>query len=157
MQGHVASKSELEAVARVCIEHDLIAVSDEVYEHCLFPGHAHQQLASVVPGMRERTITLGSGGKLFSLTGWRVAWAVGPAELLRPVGAAHTHLTFSAPTPLQAGIAAALDLEDGLEAIGPLFSENFDLLAGALRDGTNVRLSISSVHPIGSMWLVAGM
>ena len=53
--------------------------------------------------MRERTITVGSGGKLFGLTGWRVAWAYGPAALVGPIAASHTHLTFSAPTPLQAG------------------------------------------------------
>jgi aspartate/methionine/tyrosine aminotransferase len=80
--------AELEAVARVCIEQDLVAVSDEVYEHCVFPGSSHRQLAGV-PGMRERTITLGSGGKLFSLTGWRVAWAV--SNQSRPLSSLQLH------------------------------------------------------------------
>ena len=150
--GHVASAAELQAVARVCIEHDLLAVADEVYEHCVFPGlGAHAQLAAV-EGMRERTITLGSGGKLFSLTGWRVSWAMGPAALLRHVGAAHTHMTFCAPTPLQAGVAAALDADDGLAAIAPLFHRNFEKLASALLAGT----SISRVCPAqGGYFLVA--
>ena len=64
----------------ICVKHNILAVSDEVYEHCVFDGEHHQLAA--VDGMRERTITLGSGGKLFSLTGWRVAWALGPAHLL---------------------------------------------------------------------------
>ena len=171
--GHVASASELSAIAEICVEHDLIAVADEVYEHCVFGGEGasggYRQLAAaevsdchrifswpspsslhphlirmtrtesspkphliLSQGMRERTITLGSGGKLFSLTGWRVAWAVGPAALVGPLGAAHTHMTFSAPTPLQAGVAAALDSEDGLAEIAPLFAENFERLSAAL-------------------------
>lgn len=132
--GHVATPTELEMVARACVQHDLIAVADEVYEHCTFRG-PHRRLADV-DGMHGRTISLSSGGKLFSLTGWRVAWATGPESLIQPLGRAHTHLTFSAPTPLQAGIAAALEAEDGLEQIPPLFSGNFELLSSALREGT---------------------
>ena len=107
--GHVATAAELALVARLCARHDLLALSDEVYEHAVFDG-AHRRLADE-PGMRERTISVSSGGKLFSLTGWRVAWACGPAALVGPLGRAHTHLTFSAPTPLQEGIAAALEAE----------------------------------------------
>ena len=133
--GHVATPQELRLLADVCTQHDLLAVSDEVYEHCIFPSPAmlsHRQLASE-PGMRARTITLGSGGKLFALTGWRVAWAYGPAELVQPLSRAHTHLTFNAPTPLQHGIAEALDAEDGLDEVPHLFGGNFALLADALR------------------------
>ena len=135
--GHVATPQELRLLADVCTQHDLLAVSDEVYEHCIFPSPAmlsHRQLASE-PGMRARTITLGSGGKLFALTGWRVAWAYGPAELVQPLSRAHTHLTFNAPTPLQHGIAEALDAEDGLDEVPHLFGGNFALLADALRQG----------------------
>ena len=132
--GHVLTPSELRLVAEVCTRHDLLAVSDEVYEHCIFPSRdsvTHLQLANE-PGMRERTITMGSGGKLFALTGWRVAWAYGPAELVGPLSRSHTHLTFSAPTPLQHGVAAALDADDGLAATGELFGGNWRLLADAL-------------------------
>ena len=72
------------------------------------------------------------------LQGWRVAWALGPAALVQPLCTAHTHLTFSAPTPLQAGVAAALDVEDGLAETGPLFGGNFDMLKAALLEGTSV-------------------
>lgn len=129
--GHVATPEELSLVADVCRSHSLLAIADDVYEHCTFGGARHLRLADM-EGMRERTITLGSGGKLFALTGWRTAWAIGPKELMQPIGQAHTHLTFSAPTPLQLGIAAALDAEDGLDAVGPLFESNFNLLADAL-------------------------
>jgi N-succinyldiaminopimelate aminotransferase len=156
--GHVATAAELEAVASLCVRHDLLAVADEVYEHCVFPpptpaaagseeadapaaaSGQHLQLCSALDGaMRERTITLGSGGKLFSLTGWRVAWAVGPAPLLAPLGTAHTHMTFSAPTPLQAGVAAALaddGVDDELRGISELFAGNFAMLSAALREMT---------------------
>ena len=136
--GKVATGEELDVVAEVCREHGLVAVADEVYENSVFPstsaegGGRHLRLADR-EGMRDRTITISSGGKLFSLTGWRVAWAVGAAALLAPLAQAHTHLTYSAPSPLQAGVAAALDAEDGLEATAPLFAGNFELLAAALR------------------------
>jgi N-succinyldiaminopimelate aminotransferase len=136
--GHVATPAELDMCARACQEHDLVAIADEVYEHCVFSPHRHLRLADI-DGMRQRTISISSGGKLFSLTGWRVAWATGPSHLVQPLGRAHTHMTFSAPTPLQAGIAAALDADDGLEEISPLFSANFESLAAALLKGTAVR------------------
>jgi len=133
--GHVASEAELAAVAEVCVEHDLLAVSDEVYEHAVFgEGCRHRRLCDV-PGMRGRTITVSSAGKLFSLTGWRVAWALAPARLATAVASAHTNLTYSAPTPLQAGIAAALREEDGsFGGVAQLFGANFELLATALRE-----------------------
>lgn len=164
--GHVATAAELALVARLCARHDLLALSDEVYEHAVFDG-THRRLADE-PGMRERTITVSSGGKLFSLTGWRVAWACGPAALVGPLGRAHTHLTFSAPTPLQEGIAAALEAETAgagaagvgaseaeagsLGAIAPLFRANFEALSAALRDGTAVR-SVCAAQ--GGYFLVA--
>lgn len=149
--GHVITPDELDLLADVCRQHDLLAVSDEVYEHCVFPNAAssnalasgsppprHLQLANE-PGMRERTITMGSGGKLFALTGWRTAWAYGPSELVQPLSRSHTHLTFNAPTPLQHGIAAALDVEDGLDEVPRLFGGNFDMLSDALRaSGTGI-------------------
>lgn len=132
--GHVASRGELEAIAQLCVKHDLLAISDEVYEHSVFgAGCEHLRLADF-PGMRERTITVSSAGKLFSLTGWRVAWALACPELALAVATAHTNLTYSAPTPLQAGIAAALKVEDGsFGGVRELFGGNFELLADALQ------------------------
>jgi N-succinyldiaminopimelate aminotransferase len=108
--GKVFSRSELEAVARVCIEHDLLAVTDEVYEHIVFEGE-HIPLATL-PGMRERTLTISSGGKTFSCTGWKVGWATGPAELVAAVRTAKQYLTFAGGTPFQHAIARGLGLPD---------------------------------------------
>jgi N-succinyldiaminopimelate aminotransferase len=108
--GRVLSRTELEAVAAVCVERDLIAVTDEVYEHLVFEG-AHVPLATL-PGMAERTLTISSLGKTFSVTGWKVGWATGPAPLVAAVRAAKQFLTFAGATPFQHAGAAALGLGD---------------------------------------------
>jgi len=105
--GRVFDRWELEAVADLCLRHDLIAITDEVYEHMVYEGE-HISLASF-PGMWERTITLSSLGKTFSLTGWKVGWAVAPSDLTAGVRAAHQFLTFATATPLQHAAVAALD------------------------------------------------
>lgn len=108
--GRVFSTAELDGIARLCIEHDLIAVADEVYEHLTF-GVRHTPLCTR-PGMRERTVTLSSTGKTFSFTGWKVGWATGPAALIAGVQRAHQFLTFCASTPLHMAMAQALDRLD---------------------------------------------
>jgi N-succinyldiaminopimelate aminotransferase len=105
--GRVLDRSELEAVARVAIAHDLIVVTDEVYEHLVFTGHEHVPLATL-PGMAERTLTLSSVGKSFSFTGWKVGWATGPAELVAAVLGAKQWLSFTSGAPLQPAVAWAL-------------------------------------------------
>jgi N-succinyldiaminopimelate aminotransferase len=109
--GRVLGREELEGVAAVCIERDLIAVTDEVYEHLIFDGREHIPLATL-PGMAERTVTISSLGKTFSVTGWKTGWACGPAELVAGVRAAKQFLTFSGGTPFQYAGAAALRLGD---------------------------------------------
>jgi N-succinyldiaminopimelate aminotransferase len=109
--GRVLSREELEGVAAVCLERDLIAVTDEVYEHLVFDGREHIPLATL-PGMAERTVTISSLGKTFSVTGWKTGWACGPAELVAGVRAAKQFLTFSGGTPFQYAGAAALRLGD---------------------------------------------
>lgn len=104
--GRVFTVAELEAVASLCRRHDLIAITDEVYEHMFYEGE-HVSLASV-PGMWERTVTLSSLGKTFSLTGWKIGWAIAPQHLTAGVRAAHQFLTFATATPLQHAAAAAL-------------------------------------------------
>lgn len=104
--GRVFSRRELEAVAEFCRRHDLLAISDEVYEHMVFEGE-HLSLAAL-PGMWERTVTLSSLGKTFSLTGWKIGWAVAPEHLSAGVRAAHQFLTFATATPLQHAAARAL-------------------------------------------------
>jgi N-succinyldiaminopimelate aminotransferase len=108
--GKVFSRAELELVADVCREHDLIAVTDEVYEHLVYDGE-HVPLATL-PGMAERTIAISSLGKTFSVTGWKVGWASGPPALVAGVRAAKQFLSFSGATPFQHAGAAALALDD---------------------------------------------
>ena len=108
--GKVFTPEELEAVARVCLEHDLIAVTDEVYEHLVFEG-SHNCLGNL-PGMRERTIKISSGGKTFSATGWKIGWVVAPAPLLEAVKAVKQFLTFASGTPFQLAVAVGLGLGD---------------------------------------------
>ena len=104
--GRVFTLSELEAVADLCVRHDLIAITDEVYEHMVFDNE-HISLAQL-PGMWDRTVTLSSLGKTFSLTGWKIGWAVAPDHLTAGVRAAHQFLTFATATPLQHAAALAL-------------------------------------------------
>jgi N-succinyldiaminopimelate aminotransferase len=108
--GKVFTDAELEAVARLCVERDLIAVTDEVYEHVVFEGR-HRPLASL-PGMRERTVTISSAGKTFSFTGWKIGWACAPAPLLAAVRTAKQFLTFVNGAPFQPAIAVGLGLGD---------------------------------------------
>ena len=110
--GTVLTRAELEGVARLAIEHDLVVVTDEVYEHLVFDDLEHVPL-STLPGMAERTVTLSSAGKMFSFTGWKIGWATGPADLVGAVLAAKQWLSFSSGTPLQAAVAHALDHEHG--------------------------------------------
>ncbi|MEI4271691.1 pyridoxal phosphate-dependent aminotransferase [Klenkia sp. LSe6-5] len=109
--GKVLDRAELELVADVVREHDLLAVTDEVYEHLVFAGAEHVSLAQL-PGMRERTLVVGSGGKTFSTTGWKVGWVCGPAELVACVRTAKQFLTYVNAGPFQPAVAAGLGLPD---------------------------------------------
>jgi N-succinyldiaminopimelate aminotransferase len=102
----VLTRPELEAVARACVDNDLVAVTDEVYEHLVFDGE-HVPLATL-PGMAERTLTISSAGKSFSFTGWKIGWCSGPPELVAAVSAAKQFLSFSGGTPFQHAVAGAL-------------------------------------------------
>ena len=108
--GTVLSRSELEHVANLAQRHDLVVVSDEVYEHLVY-GVEHIPIATL-PGMFERTVTISSVGKSFSLTGWKVGWASGPAELVAAVEGAKNWLTYVSGAPLQPAVALALDEHD---------------------------------------------
>lgn len=112
--GTVLTRTELAAVAEVAHEHDLVVVTDEVYEHLTFTEdgqqHEHVPLATL-PDMFARTLTLSSVGKSYSLTGWKVGWATGPADLVAIVLAAKQWLTFTSGAPLQPAVAFALDQE----------------------------------------------
>jgi N-succinyldiaminopimelate aminotransferase len=112
--GKVFSRQELGLIADACIEHDLIAVTDEVYEHLVFDGE-HVPLCTL-PGMAERTLTISSLGKTFSVTGWKTGWATGPPELVAATRTAKQFLTFAGGTPFQHAGAVALPLGDEVYA-----------------------------------------
>jgi N-succinyldiaminopimelate aminotransferase len=132
--GTVLTRDELQAVADLAIEHDLVVITDEVYEHLVFEGSEHVPMATL-PGMAERTLTLSSIGKSYSLTGWKVGWATGPAHLVEAVVAAKTWLTYTSGAPLQPAAAVALDEHPDwpLELARDL-EERRDLLVGGLRE-----------------------
>jgi N-succinyldiaminopimelate aminotransferase len=109
--GKVFTREELELVARLCVEHDLIAVTDEVYEHLVFDGE-HIPIATL-PGMRDRTVTISSGGKTFSFTGWKIGWVCAAPALVAAVRTVKQFLTFVNGAPFQYAIAHALTLDDG--------------------------------------------
>ncbi|MRK02607.1 pyridoxal phosphate-dependent aminotransferase [Aeromicrobium sp. S22] len=109
--GSVLRPEELEAIAAIAIEHDLVVISDEVYEHLTFDGRRHVPIATL-PGMAERTLTISSGGKTFSFTGWKIGWATGPARLVQAMLGAKQFLTYTSGSPLQPAIAHALGAED---------------------------------------------
>ncbi len=104
--GRVLDRAELQRLADLCVEHDLIAITDEVYEHLVFDGE-HVPLATLIP---ERTLTISSLGKTHSLTGWKTGWASGPAELVAKVRDVKQFLSFAGGTPLQHAAATALAL-----------------------------------------------
>lgn len=107
--GKVFSEEELGTIAELCIEHDVLAITDEIYEYILFDGHRHVSMASL-PGMAERTITLSGFSKTYNMTGWRLGYAVAQAPLTERMGVVADLVYICAPTPLQHGVAAAFDL-----------------------------------------------
>src|ERR1700720_2140124 len=107
--GKVFTRTELELIRDLCIEFDVLAITDEIYEHILFDGTQHISMASL-EGMRERTVTINGMSKTYSVTGWRVGWAVGPERVTNAIRKVHDFLTVGAPAPLQEAGAAALSL-----------------------------------------------
>ena len=105
--GKVFSRAELEQIASLCRQWDVVAITDEIYEHILYDGAEHVSLASL-PGMRERTVTISGLSKTWSVTGWRIGWCLAPAELTGAIRKVHDFLTVGAPAPLQESAAVAL-------------------------------------------------
>jgi N-succinyldiaminopimelate aminotransferase len=109
--GTVLGREDLAEIARLAVAHDALVVCDEVYEHLVFDGAEHLPLAAF-PGMRERTLRISSSGKTFSATGWKIGWALGPAELVAELTAVKQFLTFVSGAPFQPAVARALDEGD---------------------------------------------
>jgi len=108
--GKVYQKQEIEMIADLCKKHKVLCISDDVYEHMVFDGNEMLRIATL-PGMWERTITIGSAGKTFSVTGWKLGWAIGPDYLIRNCGVAHQNCVQSCPTPIQEAVARSFELE----------------------------------------------
>jgi N-succinyldiaminopimelate aminotransferase len=129
--GKVFTRDELALVAELCVEHDVVAVTDEVYEHLVFDGE-HVPIASL-PGMRDRTVTISSAGKTFSLTGWKIGWACAPPALLAAVRTVKQHLTYVNGAPFQPAVALGLALGDGyFDALRDGLQAKRDLLCDGL-------------------------
>jgi len=105
--GKVFTRDELAVIAELCRKRDVVVVADEVYEHLTYDGAVHLPIATL-PGMHERTLTLSSGGKTYSMTGWKIGWGVGPAPLVAAAQAAQQYVTFAIATPLQVAMARAI-------------------------------------------------
>ena len=148
--GRVFSRREMDLIAQLCVAHDVLAFTDEVYEHIRFDGRPHLCIASW-PGMWDRTVTMSSVGKSFSLTGWKTGWAVAPDHLTAGVRAAHQFLTFTTPNPMQYGTAAALSAPpEYFEELQALYTARRDLLAEGLD-----RLGFGVHTPEGTYFLMA--
>jgi aspartate/methionine/tyrosine aminotransferase len=144
--GRLFDLEELQIIADVACEHDLIVISDEVWEHVLLGG-AHFTPLIALPGMAERTIKIGSGGKIFSLTGWKVGWTIAAPALAGVLARAHQFLTFATAPNLQA--AVAFGLSDGDEWLAPMrerFTRARDRMASALSDAGYVVLPSAATY-----------
>ena len=106
--GKVFTRPELEMIADLCQRHNVLCLSDEVYEWMVFKPAEHIRIAGL-PGMWERTITIGSAGKTFSVTGWKLGWAYGPAPLMRNLQVVHQNTLYACSTPLQVSVGRAGD------------------------------------------------
>jgi N-succinyldiaminopimelate aminotransferase len=132
--GTVLSREELTAVAELAVERDLVVVTDEVYEHMTFDGTPHVPMATL-PGMAERTLTISSAGKTFSVTGWKVGWVHGPIALVDAVRAVKQFLTYVSGAPFQPAIATALGLPDTFyQELADGLARRRDLLVAGLRE-----------------------
>jgi aminotransferase len=131
--GKVFSRAEVDEIARLCLQWDVMAVTDEIYEHLVYDGREHVRIATI-DGMADRTVTINSVSKTFSVTGWRVGWAVAPAELTGAIRKVHDFLTVGAAAPLQAAAASALALPDSyFDTLTETYRGKRDVLVEILR------------------------
>ncbi len=150
--GKVFSRRELEFIAALCQEHDVVAITDEVYDRITFDGTTHISLATL-PGMWERTLTINSTGKTFSMTGWKVGYAIGPASLNAALRAVHQFVTFASATPFQEAMATAFETADDrgyYDQLRAEYTHRRDLLRDALHTAGLQTLPIG-----GSYFLMA--
>ena len=154
--GAVFTAEQLAHIGALAAEYGAVVVADEVYEHMVFSGHAHVPMATL-PGMAERTLTISSAGKTFSVTGWKVGWVHGPSELVAAVRAAKQFLTYVSGAPFQPAIAAALALPDsfytdlaaGLERKRDLLSDGLRAAGLTVYPSAGTYFVVTDVAPLG--------
>ena len=152
----VFSDEELAFIAALVIKHDAYAICDEVYEHIAFDGRGHTPLISL-PGMRERAVRIGSAGKTFSLTGWKVGYATAAPALLAPIAKAHQFVTFTTPPNLQKAVAYGLGkddayfrgLSDGMQAKRDRFAAGLSRLGFEVIDCQGTYFITADFRPLG--------
>jgi aspartate/methionine/tyrosine aminotransferase len=150
--GRVLDAEEMNALARVIAHSNAVVISDEVYEHLTFDGKKHISLASL-PGMRERVLRIGSAGKIFSLTGWKVGWVMGPETLMDVIANVHQFVTFTTPPAQQLGVAHGLThAMDFPQALTQRLQANRDVLAKGLQE-----LGFAVLPSEGTYFLTAGI
>ena len=149
--GKVFSRTELELIADLCIEHGALAITDEIYEHLVYRGK-HLSIGTL-PGMAERTITISGASKTFSVTGWRVGWLIAPASLTAGIRKVHDFLTVGAAHPLQIAVAEALDLPASfyVELLGD-YQERRDAIVAGLQE-----CGFEAAAPDGAYYVMAGI
>ncbi|PSC76310.1 aminotransferase isoform A [Micractinium conductrix] len=149
--GKVFNQQELELLAALCQHHDCLCLLDEVYEHLVFPGGAPHVSLRSLPGMADRCLRIGSAGKTFSFTAWKVGWLTGPADMVAAVAKAHQFITFTVPSAMQRAVAHGLEHEQSFySGLGPLLQRKRQLLAGQLQ-----QLGFSVLPADGTYFLVA--
>lgn len=149
--GKVFTRKELEAIAEHALRSDLLVLTDEIYEHILYDGREHVSMASL-DGMADRTITISGASKTFSVTGWRIGWAVAPADISTGIRRVHDFLTVGAPHPLQEAAAAALELPaEYFERLASAYAGRRDLLLPLLRGA-----GLQPFEPEGAYYSLAG-
>lgn len=147
--GRVYTREELQLIADLCIEHDVVVISDEVYEHLVFEGHQHIAIATL-PGMFERTVTVGSAGKTFGMTGWKIGWVYGHPELINGVGRAHQFVTFASNHPTQEAVAYAFTLGSAYyEEYQALYTHKRDLVMQVIDAA-----GMSAIQPEGTYFVM---
>jgi aspartate/methionine/tyrosine aminotransferase len=150
--GRVLDADEMNGLARVIADSNALVICDEVYEHLTFDGRRHIPLATL-PGMRERVVRIGSAGKIFSLTGWKVGWAMGPKHLIDVIANAHQFVTFTTPPAQQLGVAHGLShAMDFPAALKDRLAANRDILAQGL-----AALGFDVLSSEGTYFLTAGI
>ena len=147
--GKVFTRAELETIAALCVKHDALAITDEIYEHILYDGAMHVPMATL-PGMRERTVTINGMSKTYSVTGWRVGWAIAPPVVSNAIRKVHDFLTVGAAAPLQEAGARALALPDAYyEGLAAGYAQRRGRLLAALE-----RVGFRTYPPDGAYYVM---